>query len=73
MAKIHNNAVARDAKNEYKTCVTSAEEETESFLTDVEIQTKHLDAQKKALNYFDRHQMGDDESNSENLNDLDKV
>ena len=73
MAKIHNNAVARDAKNEYKTFVTSAEEDMESFLTDVEIQTKHLDAQKKALDYFDQHQMGDEESNFEILNELNKV
>jgi len=73
MAKIHNNAVARDAKKEYKTYVTSVEEQMTIFLTDVEILMKHSEAEKKALDYFVKQQMGDDESNSSILNDLKKV
>jgi len=65
MAKIHNTAVAWDAMKKYKNFITSAEIEMfETFLTDdVDIQMKHFDAEKKALDYFSRHQMGDDQSN----------
>jgi len=73
MAKIHNNAVARDATKEYKTYVTSVEEKLETFLTDVEILMKHSEAEKKALDYFVKQQMGDEDSNSSILNDLKKV
>lgn len=73
MAKIHNNAVARDAKKEYKIFVTSVEEKMETFLTDPEIQLKQIEAQKMALDYFSKNQMGDDESNSTIWNELNKV
>lgn len=73
MAKIHNNVVARDAKKEYKTFVTLVEEKMDYFLTDPEIQLKHLEAERKALDYFSKHQMGDDESNTTILNELNKV
>lgn len=74
MAKIHNNTVARDAINEYKLCVTSFEKETiKTFLTDLEITIKHSDAEKKALDYFEEKQIGNDESNSTIFSQLKKV
>jgi len=73
MAKIHNNVVARDAKKEYKTYVTLVEDKVDNFLTDPEIQLKHLEAERKALDYFSKHQMGDDEANTAIWNELSKV
>jgi len=74
MAKIHNNAVARGAIDEYKTCVTSAEKEMiETFLTGFELTIKHSDAEKKALDYFEEKQIGNDESNSTIFIQLKKV
>lgn len=74
MAKVRNNAVVKEAKNEYKKYVTCVEEGMkETFLTDVEIKMKHLDAQKKALDHFRQHQMGYEESNGGLLNDLNNV
>jgi len=73
MAKIHNNVVARDAKKEYKTLVTLVEKNMGYFLTDPIIQLKHLEAERKALDYFSKHQMGDDESNTASWNELNKV
>ena len=54
MAKIQNNAVARDAKKEYKTFVSSIEDKMKTFLTNAEIQMKHSEAEKKALDYFEK-------------------
>jgi len=73
MAKVHNNVVARDAKKEYKNFITSVEDKLETFLTDAEIQLKHLEAEKRALDYFSKHQMGDDEFNTTIWNELNKV
>ena len=66
MAKIVNNTVARNAIEEYNKAYVAAIEQKpfETFLTDEEIQTKHLDAQKKALEYFFKHKTEDDESSS---------
>jgi len=64
MAKIHNNTVARDAKTDYKTFITSVEEKTKTFLTDGEIQMKHLEAEKNALDYFDKNKMEDEEAST---------
>ncbi len=66
MAKIVNNTVAKNAKKEYnKAYVTAIEQEPfANFLADEEILLKHLNAQKKALEYFFKHKMEDDESSS---------
>ncbi len=74
MAKIHNNTVARNAKKEYKTHVIAIEKELiDTFLTDIEIQIKHSEVEKKALDYFVKDQMGDEESNLEIMNEFKKV
>ncbi len=59
MAMIHNNYMARDAKKGF---VSWAEEAIiESFFTEVEIQSKHLDAlKKKTLDNFVQPQIGDE-------------
>lgn len=63
MTKIHNTAVVKDAIEEYKTYVTAVEKEVkETFLTGLEITIKHSDAEKKALDYFEENQMGEDQS-----------
>jgi len=73
MAKIRNNAVARNAKEEYNAYVTAIERESsEIFLTNMEIETKHLEAEKKALEYFASHQMELNEA-SAILNELKRV
>ncbi len=57
MEQIRNNDVARNAKGEYKACITAIERESrETFLINVEIEMKHLEAEKKALEYFTSHQ-----------------
>jgi len=61
MVKLQNFAVARYAKKEYKTFVTSVEEKMETFWSDVDIETKHSEAKKKALDYYGEAQMGDAE------------
>jgi len=71
--KIHNNDMARDSKKEYKNFVTKVEDETETFLTDVEIEAKHSEARKKALDHFEKHQIGDSISNSAIIDELEKV
>jgi len=74
MAKIHNNTVARNAKKEYLTYVIAIEKELiDTFLTDTEIKKKHSEAKKKALDYFAKEKMEEEESNSKILNELKKV
>lgn len=74
MVKIHDTDVARYAVKEYKTYITSVEKKTiETFLTEDELKIKHSDAEKKALDYFEENQMGDDKSNSSILILLQKV
>lgn len=73
MTKIHNIAVARDAKKEYKNFVTSVEEKMGTFLIDSEILMKHSKGEQQALDYFEKHQMVDADSNFEILNELKKV
>ena len=75
MAKIHNNTAARNAKEEYKAYVTAIENEFfETFLPDSELQVKHSEAEKKALEHFYKYQMRDEEYNSAMvLMDLKKV
>lgn len=70
MAKNHNNAVTRDAKKLYK---TFAEQKVKTYLTENEIQRKHLEAEKKALEYFEKQQMGDPGSNPAILKELKQV
>lgn len=72
-SRIKMEAVAKAAKKEYKIFVTSVEEEIKAFLTDVEIETKHLDAQKKALDYFEKHKIGSSILNSEIMDELNQV
>ena len=67
------NVVARDSKKEYKNFVTFVEEETKTFLTEVEIEAKHVEAQKKALDYIKKHRMGDSIYNSAIMDKLKKV
>lgn len=65
MAKIHNNTAARNAKEEYKVYVKAIENEFfETFLDDSELQVKHSEAEKKALEHFYKYQMRDEEYNS---------
>jgi len=52
MTKIINIVVAREAKKKYKTCVALFEKEMKTFLTNPEIQLKHIEAEKKALDYL---------------------
>ncbi len=74
MARIHNNAVTKEAKKEYKVYVTSVEKLTIGiFLTDDEIKMKHSYAQKKAFDYLKKHLTGDEESNSDIFNELSNV
>jgi len=74
MTKIHNTAVVKDAIEEYKTYVAVVETEMkETFLTELEITLKHSDAEKKALDYFEENQMGEDQSMYATSSQLKKV
>ena len=74
MTKVHNDAVIKNARKEYKTYVTFIEENNaEIFLTDGVMITKHFEAKTKAVDYFERHRMGDEKNNIEFLNELEKV
>ena len=54
--------MARDARKEYRTQVTSIEGAADNFLSDEELDAYHEDLKKKALQYFDEHKMDDSES-----------
>ena len=66
--------MVKNVRKEYKTCVTSIEENNaEIFLADADIITKHFEIKTKAVDYFERHQMGDEKNNIAFMNELEKV
>lgn len=54
-SRLKMEAVAKAAREEYKTFVTSVEGITETFMTNAEIESNHAEAQKLALDYFEKH------------------
>ncbi len=71
---MNNNALARDAVQEYKNYVDSVEDGTgESFLNDPDLKKYHEEFKKKALEYFEKHQMGDSASSLGIISQLNKV
>lgn len=74
MVKVHNDAVVKNARKEYKTCAFFIEENNpEIFLTDADIITKHSESEKNALDYLKRNQMGDEKNNTAFMIELGKV
>jgi len=73
--KIHNNSLARDALKEYKALVTSFEKDSGTFLEEDDLMMNHEELQKKVLEQFYEHRMGDTESIcfDEKLSQLKKV
>lgn len=78
MAKVHNNNVARDAMKLYRSFVIEAAETNKEailLLSDQEIRMQHEELKKRALQYFDEHQMSkesDSSSSSDFLSQLKK-
>lgn len=73
-AKIHNNALARDAKKAYKSLVTALEDlQDKLFLSQGDLLTNHEDFKRTVFECFHLNQMDDAESSSEMMAQLNKV